>query len=110
MNTQQHMGQQYQHPVTVWSLGVATAVLFGLRSFTFSRRVVVSTVASIIGLLLAGVFLYETHALPFLQVQSASAADVPSGIVSQPAAAASAATTKTAMHEMHIANNGYMLL
>jgi hypothetical protein len=63
-------------------------------------------------LLMAGIYLYETHALPVVRLSSASAASIasPSGVAAAPITAATAIAHKTTMHEMHIANTGLTLL
>ncbi len=85
-----------------------------LPTLIFSRRIFIAAAISTSALFLAGLFLYTANAQSFIRENSLSAAgSVSSGTVylsasGQPAAVTS--TKKAPMLEVHIANNGLMLL
>ncbi len=111
--TQQHTGEQYhQHIFGVLYPNSITWAMSVLRSFSLSRRVVISAVVSALLLLTTGVVMYETHTLPFFRLSSASAAGIPSEVSGSeaPIHAATVISHKATMHEMHIANTGLTLL
>jgi hypothetical protein len=111
MNTHQHYQLPYA-PYLGWHREDRPGIASAISSFRLTKRVIISSVASVIWLSLASLSLYEMHALPFVHMDRASAAVV-STAVPQSAPLAHAAVpvgVKPQTQEMHIANNGLVLL
>ncbi len=80
-----------------------------------SYRILATGGVAVVSIVLAGLFLYEVHAQPLAQQSTVSAeGSAPSGTVylspSAHAAAEASSGAKAPMLEMHIANNGLVLL
>ena len=91
--------------------------MFPLRIFSlhFSRKIFVGAAVFLTALILSGVFLYEVYAQPLTQSHKVSAyGSVSAGTVylspSAQAAAQVSSTAKEPMQEVHVANNGLILL
>ena len=111
MNTHQHYQLPY-HQYLGWHHEDRSRLLEVISSFRLTKRVIISSLASVIWLSLAMLSLYEMHALPFVHVDRASAAVVSTtGPGVQPVVRAAAPVSQKAVtQEMHIANNGLILL
>lgn len=84
--------------------------LFPPRTFRFSRKIVIAVILSIASLIFTGLFLYQAHAQ---SVPSPSNMDSGTVYLSAQAAAEASSTpvsTVAPMLEIHIANNGLVLL
>ena len=85
-----------------------------LNIFTYSRRIFISAAVAGATLFLAGLFLYQAHAqaLPLEYKTNAGGASTSTVYLSDAGRAAAAAppANKAPMLEMHIANNGLVLL
>ncbi len=86
-----------------------------ISTFPFSRKLFISAGVLLVALVLAGLFVYEVYAQPLPRTHTASAvAATPAGTVylspEARAAAQAGAAVKEPTREVHIANNGLILL